>query len=151
MPSFVASFLKYILRRLPPPQEQVLRELTSNDRKGPSFSVSIATSPLEEGRRHFEQGNWMEALAMFHLATQKNSQDHWAWHGKGDAFQLLGDYENAQAAYEKAIELSSSTALHYGALSNALKEQRLLDEADAVWKKALEMDPSLTWMRSKSS
>ena len=146
-----SSLLKKLFARLPPPQEEQLRSLSSKDRKAHSFSVSEYSSPLNEGRKQLSEGNWMEALAQFHLAVQKNSKNNWAWHGKGDAFQFLGDYPQAQNAYEQALLLSPQTGIHYGGLSNSLRAQNKIQKAEEIWKKALELDPSLTWMRSNSS
>ena len=151
MPSLLVSFLKNLISRLPPPQEKTLQSLSQHTRKANSFSVPSIKSPIEEGRRQLEEGNWMEALTLFHLAVQKNSTNNWAWHGKGDAFQLLGDYSNARLAYEKAVSFSPQTGLHYGGLSNALKALNHIQKSNKMWKKALALDPSLTWMRSNSS
>ena len=151
MPSLFVSLLKHLFSRMPPPEDKTLAELASKDRTAVAFRVPDTLSPIQEGRKQLEAGNWMEALSIFHLATQKSSQNNWAWHGKGDAFQLLGDHPNAQKAYEQAILLSPQTGLHYGGLSNALRAQNKTASAEEMWEKALELDPSLTWMRSTSS
>ena len=147
----IRSIAQKLYLLLPPPQETTLRNLVRRDRKGMNISVSTPNTPLEQGRIELQKSAFAEALIQFEIATKKNPQNNWAWHGKGDAFQFLGDYSCAQQAYEQAIRLSENIGLHYGGLANALRAQNQLQKAAEMWKKALDLDPSLVWMRPSSS
>jgi len=140
---------KKIVSLLPHPQEKTLQELAHQARPPYSFSLPQPQGPLEEGRLHFQQGRFAESLSCFSIAIQRDPHNNWAWHGQGDSFQLLGDYVCAQEAYEQAILLSPNTGLHHAGLCNALVAQNNENEAQKAWKKALQLDSSLTWMQPK--
>lgn len=95
-----------------------------------------------------ESQNFHQALEHFEASILQNDDNAWAWHGKGDAHQWLGDYKEARNAYEQASALSPTEGLHWGGRANAvygLKEYRL---AEDLRKRTLSLNPSLHWMFS---
>jgi tetratricopeptide (TPR) repeat protein len=72
----------------------------------------------------------------------------WAWHGRGDAFQLAGDSEAALAAYDRALELDAKSSLSQSGRGNALRALGKPDEARVAWTAALVLDPELKWAKS---
>ena len=141
-------FLLLLFRRVHPPTERVLYELSMQKRILHSF-LHNSGSLLEEGRRFLTQKQYTQALACFSILIQQDPNHEWAWHGKGDALQLLGKYEQAEKSYRNSITIAPNVALHWGGLANSLFGQKNYDEANIVWKKTQEMDPSLSWMRPK--
>ena len=88
-----------------------------------------------------------EALHHFGQRIQDAPEDSWAWHGRGDALQLMGEHAAALDAYQRAVEISENVGLHHGGVANALESLNRKSEAETHWKRALELDPGLTWMR----
>ena len=102
---------------------------------------------LRRGREALEDGALGEALHHFGQRIQQAPQDNWAWHGRGDALQLMGEHQGAQEAYAQAIQLAPKEGLHHGGLANALSSLGQTQEAEQSWHRALALDPSLTWLR----
>jgi tetratricopeptide (TPR) repeat protein len=128
------------------PSEQILSILSQRDRTTHPF-FRIPSSTLEKGRKLLSKGEYAQALALFTILIEKNPQNEWAWHGRGDAFQLLEAYEQAENAYRKATERNPNESLHWGGLANALFGQKKEIEAQKIWIKAQRIDPSIAWMR----
>lgn len=141
-------FFLHLFRRFHPPTESILHSLSQQKRTPHSF-FHTNVSLLDEGRNFLTQGQYTQALACFSILIQKSPHNEWAWHGKGDALQMLGAYSEAEKAYRESITLAPDVALHWGGLANALFGQKNYEEANIIWKKTQEMDPSLSWMRPK--
>lgn len=89
-----------------------------------------------------------EALHSFACRLEETADtDAWAWHGRGDALQLLGDPPNALAAYREAAARQPDQGIHRMGCANALDAMGRKAEADAETIAALALDPGLTWMR----
>ena len=54
----------------------------------------------------------------------------------------LKRYEEAEAAFRKAIELNPSDAEAYSNLGNLLNDLKRYEEAEAAYRKAIELNPS---------
>ncbi|MDP6945643.1 MAG: tetratricopeptide repeat protein, partial [Myxococcota bacterium] len=70
----------------------------------------------------------------------------WAWHGRGDALQLLGQHVDALDAYTRAARLAPDTGLHHAGRANALKSLDRGQEAHQAQVRAQTCDPTLEWM-----
>ena len=129
------------------PTDRHLRSLSQKERPGLQVDLpEVRRSYLEQGRGSFSQKEYAEALHFFSLAIEEDPNNAWGWHGRGDALQLLGDYKGSLEAYDKAIILQPTTALHYGGKSNALRGLDQLDKADIAKKRALALDASIGWL-----
>lgn len=138
-------------RALPRPTDRSLTALARQDRPAPPIAVPTpqalgVVDHLEDGRRAVAEGRFGEALFHFGALVEERPDNAWAWHGRGDALQLLGDFEDALAAYDHAAKLQPSEGLHHGGRSNALRALGRISEADAARAEALRRDPGLTWM-----
>ena len=80
---------------------------------------------LSAGRAAFEAGHYADALHHFGVILEHDANHPWAWHGRGDALQLMGSYQEALAAYETAAALQPEEPLHRAGIDNA---QRALSE-----------------------
>ena len=118
--------------------------------RGGGDSVS-AVAALESGRRALSNSHYSEALVQFSLAIERDAQCMWAWHGRGDAFQLAGDFVAALAAYDRALELDAKSALSHLGRGNALMALKRVTEAHAAWMKVLEFEPDNHWAKTALS
>ena len=74
---------------------------------------------LSEGRRAFSEGRYAEALHHFSTILDHDPEHAWAWHGRGDALQLMGAHADALAAYTRAAALQPDEPLHRSGIDNA--------------------------------
>jgi tetratricopeptide (TPR) repeat protein len=119
----------------------------SGRKRGGNGGLS-AIAALELGRRALADSHYAEALVQFSLAIERDEKCMWAWHGRGDAFQLAGDSEAALAAYDRALELDAKSSLSQSGRGNALRALGKPDEARVAWTAALVLDPELKWAKS---
>ena len=135
------------------PSDELLTRLARIARPSPPIEVPSAAElgivdHLDEGRRALSGGLYAEALFHFReRLTETDEADAWAWHGRGDALQLLEQPEDALAAYDRAVALQPGQGLHHMGRANALESLERVAEADSATRQALSLDPSLTWMR----
>ena len=142
----ISQWVSFILRHIAPPSEKKMSALAQRDRIRHNF-FATPTSSVELGRQKIEKGQYTQALAIFEDCITRQPDNVWAWHGKGDSFQFLGEYKNAEESYRKATILAPDHALHWGGLANALFGQGKSEEATKIWNKTKKLDPSLVWMR----
>lgn len=102
---------------------------------------------IKAGRAAFSDGRHGDALHHFGLAVEADDQNPWAWHGRGDALQLLERSDAALAAYDRAAALAPERAIHHAGRANALDTLQRTHESRAAWDRALALDPAITWMR----
>lgn len=125
-------------RLLGRPGEALLSRLAAADRPGLRRDPdrwSGATSAelhIASGRAAFSAGQYAEALHRFGAALALAPEAAWAWHGRGDALQLLGRYEDALDAYDRAAALAPTTGLHEAGRANALAALGRTEEADVA-------------------
>ncbi len=132
---------------LPRPDEEGLESLARADR-GPRPEVHAPDVPgIDQARRAFAEGRHGEALHLFGEILAADPDSAWAWHGRGDALQLLGQHEDALAAYTRAADLAPREGLHRAGCANALTALGRDDQAAAAWTEALRLEPSLRWMQ----
>lgn len=144
----VATVVGRVLGR---PSEALLAELARADRPGaasPGGAVDGPEQGIAAGRRAFEAGHYAEALHLMGAVLERWPDAAWAWHGRGDALQLLGDPEGALRAYDEAVARAPETGLHHAGRANALRSLGRALQEEAAWQAALGRDPSLTWMRA---
>ena len=139
-------------RLVPRPSDTSLRTLARSDRPAPGIRVPTAAelglqNHLEDGRQALGEGRLGDALHSFGQRVEEAPDDPWAWHGRGDALQLLADSEGARAAYGQALALQPQEGLHHMGLANALDALGDRAGADDHTSRALALNPSLSWMR----
>ncbi len=140
-------------RLLGRPSDALLGELAAADRPGLRLEpdrwswAESAEGHIAAGRAAFAAGQHAEALHRFGMALEAAPEAAWAWHGRGDALQLLGRHEDALEAYGRAAALAPETGLHHAGRANALTAMNREEEAKDAWTQALSRDASLSWMR----
>jgi len=146
----VARLLSPLVGR---PTDDLLTRLARTARPSPPILVPSAADlgiidHLDEGRRALSGALYAEALFHFRERLQEtDQQDPWAWHGRGDALQMLGQAQDALDAYDRAAAIQPRQGLHQMGRANALESLGQVDGADEATRVALSLDPTLTWMR----
>lgn len=108
-------------RLLPRPDEPTLSAL-ARPYRGPAPVIEVPALPdIEKARAAFAAGAFGEALFIFGEILAVDPENPWAWHGRGDALQLLGQHEDALAAYDRARALQPREPLHEAGRQNALR------------------------------
>lgn len=138
--------------RITRPSEALLARLARRDRPAPTRPRLGLDAALNAGREAFQAGQYGEALHHFDQVLLGDPDAPWAWHGRGDALQLLGDPAGALDAYDHALASHpdrphTELALHQAGRSNALRALGHEPEAQLAWEQALSLDPSVRWMR----
>ncbi len=139
-------------RLLGRPSEAALHRLARADRPAPPVRVPTAAElgivdHLGDGRAALADGRPGDALHHFGQLLETAPDHAWAWHGRGDALQLLGDHDGALAAYRRAAARQPTTGIHRLGAANALAALGQTAAADDETRAGLALDPSLTWMR----
>ncbi|MEG4073310.1 tetratricopeptide repeat protein [Microcoleus sp. Pol14C2] len=67
------------------------------------------------------------------------------YHDLGNSLQESGRFEEAVAAYKKAIELNPNFSWSYHSLGDVLLKLEKWEEAVAAYKKAVELNPYFSW------
>jgi len=74
-------------------------------------------------------------------AGEKETNLHIVLARLGDAYEAAGRYEEAAAAYQKAVELKPDQAGYYNNLGNALARLGKVQEAGVAYEKSASLDP----------
>jgi tetratricopeptide (TPR) repeat protein len=87
-----------------------------------------------------------QAVAEFQGAIQSMSETdlnrHLVFAKLGETYEVEGKFDEAVAAYQKAIELKPDQAPYYNNLGNALAKQGKIAEAGAAYQKSATLDPT---------
>jgi tetratricopeptide (TPR) repeat protein len=75
-------------------------------------------------------------------AGEKDPNRHIVLAKLGESYEASGRFEEAAAAYQKAIELKPDQAGYYNNLGNALAKLGKIDEAQAAYQKSVSLDPA---------
>jgi tetratricopeptide (TPR) repeat protein len=67
------------------------------------------------------------------------------YHALGNSLQESGRFDEAVAAYKKAIELNPNFSWSYHSLGDVLLKLEKWEEAVAAYKKAVELNPDFSW------
>ncbi|EGK89477.1 tetratricopeptide repeat protein [Microcoleus vaginatus PCC 9802] len=67
------------------------------------------------------------------------------YHNLGNSLQEIGRFDEAVAAYKKAIELNPNFSWSYHSLGDVLLKLEKCEEAVAAYKKAVELNPDFSW------
>ena len=67
------------------------------------------------------------------------------YHDLGNSLQESGRFDEAVAAYKKALELNPSFSWSYHSLGDVLLKLEKWEEAVAAYKKAVELNPDFSW------
>ena len=114
---------------------------------GPSKEVAAKAAELkktfEEGVAASRAGNHDEAIAKFQGALAINDKCYDCYYNIGYSYAQKKDYEKAEDAYKKAVELKPDYSEAYNGLANVYNAERKFDLAAEASKKAMDSTPGL--------
>lgn len=86
-----------------------------------------------------------QASTEFQAATQGMSENdanrHVIMAKLGETYEIAGKFEDAAAAYQKAVDLKPDQAGYYNNLGNVLAKLGKIPEAEAAYQKSVTLDP----------
>ena len=97
---------------------------------------------FEEGVTASRAGNHDAAIASFQAAAELNPNCYDCYYNIAFSESQKKDYEKAEVAYKKAIELKADYAEAYSGLANVYNATRKFDQAAAASAKAMELSGS---------
>ncbi|WP_236687097.1 tetratricopeptide repeat protein [Ornithinibacillus californiensis] len=83
-----------------------------------AYSIALSYDPFHalvyrhRGHRFVSVGMYKEAAADFELSSRIDATNWDTWYHLGLAYYLLGDYERAENAYKRCLELTKSDELY---------------------------------------
>jgi tetratricopeptide (TPR) repeat protein len=84
---------------------------------------------------------FQHALRHYQRIADIAPEDTHAWSDIGDAHRALGNIEEAETSYKRAIERGPHTPIHYSSLGLLYKEQGQFPKAIAVLEEGLRANP----------
>ncbi len=125
--------------------------MTSSDRlstdagvgacKSPQPAANPATQDTQALSTLFDQGRWVEAVALAQALTQCYAHHPYAWSVLGAAYQQLGRDAEALVPMQHAAVLLPNDAYAHSNLGIVLKKAGRLQEAQASYQRALQLKP----------
>ncbi len=118
--------------------------LAGPSRASAAWRNPLAPSPIAQGLRSFDRGEFAEALEHFKRAQLDRPDDRRLEYDIGDTYYRLGDYEAAEHAFGRVLSMGDGDALaqrSYYNLGNTLYYQGRLEEAIGAYERSLEIDP----------
>ncbi len=114
---------------------------------GPSKEVAAKAAELkktfEDGVAASRAGNHDDAIAKFQAALAINDKCYDCYYNIGFSYAQKKDYEKAEDAYKKAVELKPDYSEAYNGLANVYNAERKFDLAADASKKAMDSTPGL--------
>lgn len=108
----------------------------------PTFVIDASTTTAYEGALELMRSkDYKNAiLAMKNVATM-DERISGPWINIGLAYKELGDMQNAQFSFEKAISINSKNPYAYNYLAIMSRENGNFEKAEQLYKKALSVHP----------
>jgi len=100
-----------------------------------------ATEQLEEARRSYRLGRFVEAEALFRQLVREQPENPLCYEGLGLSLLYLERYDEAISVLARALELDPQLAMSHGALGQVYLKQREYERAKAELETALQIDP----------
>ena len=96
---------------------------------------------LAKAKSKMENENYFEVISLCDKALNINSELPEAYHFRGNARFVLGEYDSAASDFSQAIKMDPNDAEHYYDRSWAYKNMDKLEDAIVDMNKALEIEP----------
>ena len=93
-------------------------------------------------RAYEQQGETQLAIAYYQKAIELDGQMREAYNNLGIVLFSINEDEQAAQAFQQAIALSDTTAKYYFNLGAVYARRGILEEAEKLWRKTLELDPN---------
>ena len=99
-------------------------------------------APMEQKLSDLNGTAINELEAAEKAAAEKDPNRHIVLAKLGEAYEAAGRFQDAAAAYQKAVDLKPDVAGYYNNLGNALAKVGRMDEAMAAYQKSASLDPA---------
>lgn len=106
-----------------------------------SRDLDRAASPLEEGERYLEAGEWAAAEAAFRRAIEADASSHVAYSKLGVVLAQQRRLDEAEQAFARAVRLNPRYAPAWSNLGNVYRETGRTQEALDAYQRAIAADP----------
>ncbi len=100
-----------------------------------------ASEWLDKANKFFNEYAYQDAVDAFGKAMELDPKNVYAYHGRGDAYSILGNHQQAIADFTRAIELDPKDVSGYTSRADAYQELGDYEQAAANYSKAIELDP----------
>jgi len=98
-----------------------------------------------------ELGHWADAMSTYRLAVAMHPDSGVAYNALGRTLSRLADDDDEAArCLERAITLNAYDTTTYAELGNILMRKRRLDAALAMFRRAQELQPFITWRANQA-
>jgi tetratricopeptide (TPR) repeat protein len=91
-----------------------------------------------------DQKKYDEAIKMFNIALDEDSESVLVYNNLGNVYSDEGDYNEAKKYYEKAIDLDPQYSPSYNNLGIVYSDEGHYNEAKESYEKAIDLDPQYT-------
>ena len=102
------------------------------------------SSNKDYGNAAFKNKEFVKAIDYYTAAIKENPSDHTIYGNRASAFQNIREYENALEDAEDAIKINPQWGKGYLRKAAALHGRKKLWESYNCYKKAIELDPSIS-------
>jgi ribosomal protein S12 methylthiotransferase accessory factor len=109
----------------------------------------VASIYCHRGLCYKELEDFSKAIEELERARDSNPELKEIHNLLGYCFYRTGEYIKAIEVFEQAISIDPGSAIDYANIASNLQKLDLRDAAINWYKKALELDPELTWARAK--
>lgn len=99
----------------------------------------------QAGQRSLSNSDFEGAARIFEDTVTKDPKHKSAWNSLGWTYNKLGQFQKAEAALRKAIEINASDRSAYNNLGNSLVGQERYEEAIPQFLKQIEISPGDKW------
>jgi tetratricopeptide (TPR) repeat protein len=106
--------------------------VTSSNEAAWQAAPPPAGDRLQEGKAHFEQGNYGLAVAAYRASLRDNSSSVRALNGLAASYDRLGRFDLARRYYQRALEISPHSAQTLNNMGYSLILEARQNKGDAV-------------------
>jgi len=118
-----------------------LEKIISKNHNSADAYILLATTYSEKGSVSFNEKEYaLKAIEAIKKSLELKSDNSEAYRVLGYSYEIMENYEEAQANYLKAIELNSISSLAYSNLGHSYDLQGNLSKAEELYLKALSFD-----------
>ncbi len=114
--------------------------------KAADLDPTLAQVHATLGVIRLTQGDAEDAVREFELALVPNPADAGALRGLARAYETLGRFDKAEAAYKRAIAAQPGLWPSYKSLAQFYWHRSRYPEAEALYRQAMALDPNNEWI-----